>query len=215
MEDRLQYISTGRTAPEQQLHIREALDNGAKWIQLRWKNAAPSEHYLLAEQVKKQCDAYQAIYIVNDDIKIAKAVDADGVHLGLEDGAIAEARMLLGEEKIIGGTANTLRDVQQRIREGCHYIGLGPFRFTASKEKLSPVLGAEGYTDIIQNLRRDHIQYPPIYAIGGIQLTDLALIRSIGIYGVAVSGLINDKPSLVKEITDVLNYSHEQLTDSQ
>lgn len=215
MEDRLQYISTGRTAPEQQLHIQKALDNGAKWIQLRWKNATLLQRYLLAEQVKKQCDAYQAICIVNDDIKVAKEVDADGVHLGLEDSTVGEARMLLGKEKIIGGTANTLRDVLQRIREGCHYIGLGPFRFTTSKEKLSPVLGIQGYADIIQHLRHEHIPHPPIYAIGGIQLTDLALIKSNGIYGVAVSGLINNKPSLIKEITDILNYSHEPLTNSQ
>lgn len=206
MQDKLQYISSGTTVTEQQLHIWKALDNGATWIQLRWKNAIPLEHYLLAEQVKKQCDAYQATYIVNDDIKLAKAVDADGVHLGLKDDAIDGARTMLGKEKIIGGTANTLNDVKQRIREGCDYIGLGPFRFTMSKEKLSPILGAQGYTDIIQDLRGDHIPYPPIYAIGGIQLTDLAIIRSIGIYGVAVSGLINDKPSLVKEITEILNY---------
>lgn len=215
MKHRLQYISVGKTAPEQQLHIRKALDNGAKWIQLRWKDAVPLAHYLLAEQVKKQCEAYRATYIINDDIQLAKAVDADGVHLGLEDDTIAQAREILGKGKVIGGTANTFWDVQQRIREGCDYIGLGPLRFTTTKENLSPVLGTEGYADILRSLEDDDIVYPSIYAIGGVQMDDIERLRSIGIYGIAVSGLINDKPSLVKEMIDILNDLYEKLTDSR
>ncbi|MFX4990459.1 thiamine phosphate synthase, partial [Acinetobacter baumannii] len=79
---------------------------------------------------------------------IAKAVDADGVHLGLQDTGIDEARKIIGKEKIIGGTANTLDDVLQRYNEGCSYVGVGPYRFTTTKEKLSPILGLQGYADI-------------------------------------------------------------------
>lgn len=215
MQDRLQFISSGGTISTQQLHIRKALDNGAKWIQLRWKNADPFSHYRLAEEVKKYCDAYRATYIINDDIKLAHAVGADGVHLGLKDDTIADARAMLGKQKIIGGTANTIQDVMQRIQEGCDYIGLGPFRFTTTKENLSPILGATGYADIIRRLDHDGLSCPPIYAIGGIRLGDLALIRSIGIYGVAVSGLITDNPAGIKEIKEILNDRHEQFTNSR
>ncbi|GAW90156.1 thiamine-phosphate diphosphorylase [Flavobacterium psychrophilum] len=72
---------------------------------------------------------------------------------------IAEARTILGEAKIIGGTANTFEEVLQRTAENCNYIGLGPFQFTATKEKLSPVLGLEGYHLIIQQMKTKKIRF--------------------------------------------------------
>ena len=220
MADRLQYISTGKTATEQLLNIQRALDHGATWIQLRWKEAPLQAYHILAEDVRKLCTAYRATYIVNDEAAMAAAVDADGVHLGLQDTAVAEARALLGPEKIIGGTANTILDVQQRRQEGCDYIGLGPFRFTTTKAKLSPILGAEGYREIIAELERTGAPYPPIYAIGGIQLADLPLLRSLGLYGVAISGLITEQPGLITTIYNTLNDTltdtpHGQLTHRQ
>lgn len=215
MADRLQYISTGKTAPEQLLNIQRALDHGATWIQLRWKEAQPLAYHTLAENVKGLCAAYHATYIVNDEVEMAAAVDADGVHVGLQDTAVADARALLGPGKIIGGTANTIHDVRQRQQEGCDYIGLGPFRFTTTKAKLSPILGADGYRDIIAELEQIGTPYPPIYAIGGIQLADLPLLRSLGVYGVAISGLITEQPGLITTIQDTLNQTHGQLTYRQ
>ncbi|WP_228453268.1 thiamine phosphate synthase, partial [Chryseobacterium sp. CH1] len=116
-------------------------DNGIKWVQVRWKNAPENELISLCEISKQLCSEYQAVCIINDHVQIAKEIDADGVHLGLNDSAIEEARLILGKNKIIGGTANTLSDVLLRIKESCDYIGLGPLRFTTTKEKLSPVLG--------------------------------------------------------------------------
>ncbi|SFS45872.1 thiamine phosphate synthase [Sphingobacterium wenxiniae] len=203
MKDRLQYISQGQTAAEQELNIRKAFDNGATWVQLRWKEASLSDLLTLAETVVMQSKAYGGVCIINDHIHVAQAVEADGVHLGLTDDTITEARKLLGPNKIIGGTANTLTDVSQRIQEGCDYIGLGPFRFTTTKEKLSPVLGLDGYTSIMQGLKANF--HPPIYAIGGIQLEDIPLLRSIGLYGVAVSGLIGTSPDCIPKIKTLLN----------
>jgi len=202
MENRLQYISQGQTAAEQELNIRRALDNGATWIQLRWKHVEPGAFHALAEAVGKQTEAYRATFIVNDQITVAQAVDADGVHLGLTDSSIAEARACLGSNKIIGGTANTLKDVRQRIQEGCDYIGLGPFRFTSTKEQLSPVLGREGYEAIMRELNGDDC--PPIYAIGGIQIGDILLLRSMGVYGGAISGLITANPVCIPQINELL-----------
>ena len=146
---------------------------------------------------------------------MAAAVDADGVHVGLQDATVADARTLLGPGKIIGGTANTIHDVRQRQQEGCDYIGLGPFRFTTTKVKLSPILGVDGYRDIIAELEQLEAPYPPVYAIGGIQLADLPLLRSLGLYGVAISGLITEQPGLIPTIHDTLNQTHGQLTHRQ
>lgn len=199
MRSKLQYISQGTTAKEQAYNIRQALDNGADWIQLRWKNANYEHRQQLAEGMKQRCADYQATYIINDSIAIAKQVDADGVHLGLEDEGIEKARSVLGKGKIIGGTANTIADVTKRIDEGCDYIGLGPYRTTNTKVKLSPILGIEGYQKIMIYLKKHHVDFPPIYAIGGIGLADIQPLLEEGIYGVAVSKMITDTPTIVSD----------------
>ena len=145
---------------------------------------------------------------VLSDIEIAQKADADGVHLGLTDDSVAEARKALGPSKIIGGTANTLEDVLQRIAEKCDYVGLGPLRFTPTKEKLSPLLGFEGYQRIAKELESAGLSIP-IYAIGGIVQNDVELLKKTGIYGIAVSGMISesaDRTTLINEINQTLNY---------
>jgi len=148
MFSKLQYISQGATARDQLNNIQESLDAGCDWIQLRFKNATTEEIKALAQQVKAVCPSYGATFIINDHPQIAKDIDADSVHLGLQDMPVTEARKIVGD-KIIGGTANTLDDILKRVDEGCNYIGLGPLRFTTTKEKLSPILGLEGYKKIM------------------------------------------------------------------
>ena len=202
--EKLQYISQGRTRQEQEICIRKALDNGIKWVQVRWKNAPENELISLCEVSKQLCSEYQSVCIINDHVQIAKEIDADGVHLGLNDSSIEDARLILGKNKIIGGTANTLSDVIQRIRESCDYIGLGPLRFTTTKEKLSPVLGFEGYQNIIDGLREKSIDVPKIFAIGSVSLEDILPLQESGIYGVAVSGLITKQPAIINELKKVM-----------
>ena len=132
MYTRLQYISQGFTGKEQLKNIQNLLDAGCEWVQLRFKNGKNKELHNLAERVKKLCSTYHTKFIMNDHVNLAKIVDADGVHLGLHDTSIAQARTILGGNKIIGGTANTIQDVMMRINEKCDYIGLGPFRFTST-----------------------------------------------------------------------------------
>lgn len=202
--EKLQYISQGFTIEDQELNIRKALDNGIKWIQVRWKNAPENEFIKLCEISKKLCSDNQTVCIINDHVQIAKNVDADGVHLGLKDISIETARNILGENKIIGGTANTISDVLQRINEPCDYIGLGPLRFTSTKEQLSPILGFEGYQKIIENLKERSLEIPKIFAIGGVILNDIELLQQIGIYGVAVSGQITSQPSIINQFKTAL-----------
>jgi len=197
--EKLQYISQGFTIKNQELNIRKALDHGIKWIQVRWKNAPESEFIKLCELSKKLCSDHHTVCIINDHVQTAKDIDADGVHLGLKDTSIELARHILGENKIIGGTANTISDVLQRMNEPCDYIGLGPLRFTSTKEQLSPILGFEGYEKIIQNLKEQSLEIPKIFAIGGVVLEDIKQLQQIGIYGAAVSGQITNQPSVVNE----------------
>ena len=206
MFSKLQYISQGETAAMQLKNINEALDAGCNWVQLRFKNARENELQITAEEVKKACDHYGATFIINDHPEIAKSVNADGVHLGLTDMKIAEAKNIIGTNKILGGTANILEHVLQRVEEGCSYVGLGPFRFTPTKEKLSPVLGLHGYKIIMAELETQKIS-TPVYAIGGIVLDDVADIMQTGVHGIAVSGTItnhSDKKLLVKQFNTFL-----------
>lgn len=200
MYSKIQYISQGRTEADQLRHIRSALDAGVTWIQLRFKDGTAADVYALAEKVRLYCHEYKATFIVNDWLHVAHATDADGVHLGLADSPVEQARVLLGRGKLIGGTANTLAEVRQRIAEACDYIGLGPYRFTSTKEKLSPVLGISGYRKIVASVSSDII---PIYAIGGITAEDVEDLKATGVYGICISGAITnaaDRLQLVKTL---------------
>lgn len=202
--EKLQYISQGNTGKEQELNIRNALDNGIQWVQVRWKNAPGNELMHLCEVSRELCSEYKATLIINDHIQLVKETDADGVHLGLNDDSIEKARLILGDHKIIGGTANTIADVLQRMNEPCDYIGLGPLRFTVTKEKLSPVLGFEGYQKIIENIKEKSLDIPKIFAIGNVTLEDILPLQQIGIYGAAVSGEITRQPSVIEDFKKVM-----------
>lgn len=202
MFNKLQYISQGNTIQEQLYNIHKALDNGCDWIQMRFKNQNAIEVLTLAEAAKILCQEYLATFIINDNVHLAQQLDADGVHLGLSDMNIEEARTLLGKNKIIGGTANTFEHVLQRTAENCDYIGLGPFQFTTTKEKLSPILGLEGYHFIIEKMKTKNIQIP-IYAIGGISLENVESLMETGIHGIAISGLITQSENTSQLITQL------------
>lgn len=203
MFSKLQYISQGNTIEQQLYNIHQALDNGCDWIQMRFKNGNSHELFTLAEAVKILCDEYLATFIINDKVDLAIQINADGVHLGLNDMKISDARNLLGNHKIIGGTANTFEDISQLAKEKCDYIGLGPFKFTATKINLSPILGLEKYQDILSKMQVQNIQIP-VYAIGGIETNDIENLLDLGIHGIAVSKLLTNNP-LQKELIIQLN----------
>lgn len=206
MYNKLQYISQGKTIEQQLYNIHQALDAGCDWIQMRFKNQTAKNNFALAEAVKFLCEEYLANFIVNDNLYLAQQIAADGVHLGLSDMKIDEARAILGATKIIGGTANTFEDIVNHAKNGCDYIGLGPFRFTNTKEKLSPILGLAGYYDILEKLKKNNIEIP-IYAIGGITLKDLNPLIETGIHGIAVSGIItksDEKELLIQQLNEKL-----------
>ena len=142
----------------------------------------------IAEETKKVCQKYGAKLIINDNVLIAKEIGADGVHLGKEDMNPKEARKILGDNFIIGGSSNTIDDVKWLMDNGVDYIGIGPYRFTSTKQNLNPVLGLKGIAGIITQFPNSSI---PFIAIGGIKLEDVEPLMQTGIHGVAVSSAIN------------------------
>lgn len=203
---KLQFISHHTDSKSYLEGINDALTGGCKWIQLRMKGATDEEARPIAWKVKEWCRITCAVFIIDDRVELAKEVGADGVHLGKNDMPIAEARKILGSDFIIGGTANTFNDVKAHYEAGADYIGCGPFRFTTTKEKLSPILGLEGYQEIVTKMKAHNIDLP-IVAIGGITRKDIPDILQTGVTGVAMSGSIlraDDPANETHEIMEIL-----------
>ena len=168
---------------------RMALEGGCRWIQLRMKNASREEWLQTGAEVEALCRRYGATFIIDDHVDMVKILNADGVHLGKNDMLIDEARRILGPGHIIGGTANTIEDVEMHARRGADYIGCGPYRFTTTKERLAPVLGTEGYRKIMAGMKSRGLRLP-VVAIGGITRNDIPQLLQTGIDGIALSGTI-------------------------
>lgn len=212
MIDKLHYISQGNQTSSQLNAIKNALDAGCGWIQLRIKNQPEAAILKCALEAARLCEKYKARLIINDHPHIALESGAYGVHLGLNDMEIKKAREIIGKEMIIGGTANTFEHIRQRVNEGADYIGLGPYRFTTTKQNLSPVIGLEGYNLIMQQMLDSSIRIPVI-AVGGITLPDISLIMQAKVYGVAISGALTDSPDKKKTVEDIYRLAGDTKPD--
>lgn len=169
--------------------VRLALEGGCRWVQLRMKGASEEEMLPVALEAQRMCREAGATFIIDDHVELVRRIGVDGVHLGKNDMPIDEARSILGSGFIIGGTANTFDDVLMHHRRGADYIGCGPFRFTTTKEKLSPVLGLEGYRSIMEQMKAAGLDMP-VVAIGGITAADIPSIMATGVTGIALSGSV-------------------------
>ena len=189
--------------------VRLALAGGCRWVQLRVKDVTDDELRPMALEAQRLCRQAGATFIIDDHVALVREIQADGVHLGLKDMPIAEARAMLGPDYIIGGTANTYADVLRHHEAGASYIGCGPFRFTTTKKNLSPVLGLEGYRDIVARMRVADLRNPvgeplPIVAIGGITADDIPAIMQTGVTGIALSGTVLNAADPVCEMQHLL-----------
>ena len=183
--------------------VKIALEGGCKWVQLRIKDATDAEVLPIAVEAQKLCRDAGATFIIDDRVELVKQIGADGVHLGLGDMPIAEARKILGEKFIIGGTANTFENVKAHYQASANYVGCGPFRFTTTKKKLSPVLGLEGYRGIVSKMKEQGIDIP-IVAIGGITAEDIPQIMQTGVTGIALSGTVLRAEDPVAEMRRII-----------
>lgn len=187
--------------------IRLALDGGCRWVQLRVKNATVEELRPMALEALRMCREAGATFIIDDHVELVKEIGADGVHVGKNDMPVAEARRILGPDFIIGGTANTFEDVKMHYEAGANYIGCGPYRFTTTKEKLSPVLGLDGYREVVAQMRLHGVDLP-IVAIGGITAEDIPEIMETGVTGIALSGTVlraADPVAEMKRLIEMVN----------
>ena len=184
--------------------IRLALEGGCRWIQLRMKDTPDEEVRPVAIEALQMCRDVGATFIIDDRVELVKELGADGVHLGKNDMPISEARKVLGSAFIIGGTANTFEDVKAHYEASANYIGCGPFRFTTTKKNLSPVLGLEGYSHIVEQMEEANIHLP-IVAIGGITAEDIPAIMQTEVTGIALSGTILHAEKPIDEMKKIIN----------
>ena len=207
--DRYSYVDSARIA----------LEGGCRWIQLRMKDADESLLEETALVVQKMCKDYGATFIIDDNVHLVKKIKADGVHLGKNDMPIIEAREILGDDFIIGGTVNCFEDILKIMRNTqigtstssvtnsqqpkANYFGCGPFRFTSTKKNLAPILGLDGYENIISNMKRNNINIP-LVAIGGITKDDISDILKTGVDGIALSGSVLKAENPVEEMKSIV-----------
>jgi thiamine-phosphate pyrophosphorylase len=159
---------------------------GARWLQVRIKKMPIDLWLSIAREVVAVCREYGAICIVNDSVEVALAAEADGVHLGKHDLDWVAARERLGPTRLLGGTINHSDDVRRARAANClDYVGVGPWRFTANKQNLSPILSAAEVSALVAGLSP-----LPAWIIGGIEVADLPAVSRTGAAGVAISSAL-------------------------
>ena len=180
--------------------VLQALEAGVKIVQYREKFLNDHEKVNQAKDIASICKKYNSLFIVNDRIDIALAVDADGIHLGQEDIPTNIARELIGSEKIIGRSTHCLDDIKNAEKEGCDYIGIGPIFPSKTKKKLNPI----GIDYLLKGLNKTLL---PAFAIGGIDSSNINKLNKINNLRIAVSDAIinsNDPFTETKELFKLL-----------
>ena len=202
---RLQFITHYNNVYSYVDSARIALEGGCRWIQLRMKETEESLLEETAVIVQKMCKDYGATFIIDDHVYLTRKLKADGVHLGKNDMPVAEARKILGDSYIIGSTVNSFQDILSVIETSTpDYFGCGPFRYTSTKKNLAPILGLEGYRNIISQMKNYGIDIP-LVAIGGISKEDIPELLQSGIKGIALSGSILKAVHPQDEMKEIVN----------
>lgn len=185
---------------------REAIEGGATAIQLREKNMESRDLCNLASSIKKVAKKRRVLFLVDDRVDIALAVDADGVHLGSEDLPVKIARKLLGKKKVIGATVRDLSQALKAQREGADYLSLGPIFLTRTKKNLPPPRGLKAITQIKKKIRI------PLIAIGGINRDNVASVIRAGADGAAVVSAVGEARNVRKATQELLRKIKTQMT---
>lgn len=174
--------------------VEAALEGGLTLLQYRDKTSDDLTRIRTAEKLQQLCHRYGALFILNDRVDLALAVEADGVHLGQEDVPIAFARQLLGSQRIIGRSTKNPEEMQRAIQEGADYIGVGPVYATPTKVGRAAV-GLEYVRHAVQNASI------PWFAIGGLNAENLSDVLSAGAERVAVVRAIMEaeQPTLMTQ----------------
>ncbi len=176
--------------------IEEALQAGVTLLQLREKDASFQELLEEGRKVQALCRKYQVPFLIDDQVEVARALDADGVHLGQEDEAIERARAVLDREKIIGISAHNVEEALEAQRKGADYLGVGALYPTGSKKDAS-VLAPGVFRQVVEAVRI------PVVGIGGIHEAQYGQVLDQGAAGCAmISGILgaDDITATVKRL---------------
>ena len=168
--------------------VEQALDGGVDAVQLREKDLCGKDLFLLAEAARNLTSRYGARLFVNDRIDVALAVEADGVQLGNATIPIAAARQMIGAERMIGVSVHALPEAQDARQAGADFIVFGPTYFTPSKASYGPPQGLAPLQKIVEKISL------PVYAIGGVKLSNIDELKLTGMRGIAlISAIISSK----------------------
>lgn len=183
--------------------VLQAIEGGATLVQLREKELSEKEFLDEAFSIKEICTSKKIPLIINDNVKIAKETDAFGVHIGQSDMELKEARKILGAEKIIGVSCQTVEQALQAEKNGADYLGVGAIFSTSTKTDADNV-SISTLKDICQSVKI------PVVAIGGISLKNMSHLKDSGIAGVSVISAIFAQQD-IKSATKELKASAEKL----
>ncbi len=169
--------------------VKKAIDGGVTFVQLREKELAQEAFYKEALEIQALCREKNIPFVINDNVALAKKIDADGVHVGQEDMEAGDVRSLLGPDKIIGVSAHSVEEALLAEKRGADYLGVGAAFSTNSKKDVS-CISHETIRDICQAVQI------PVIAIGGINETNIEELKGTGICGVAVISAIFAKKDI-------------------
>ena len=179
---------------------RIACEAGANWIQYRCLSKTDEELIAEIHEVAAICDDWGVTLVLTDHFHLLDQVDAQGVHVEDMKADFKAIRNQIGEDKTLGGSANTFEDVCRMNQAGqVDYIGLGPFSITLTKPNNYPLLGIDGYKTILQKMDDITIEIP-ILAVGGVAIDDVELLLNTGVHGLAVSAAINHASDTAKAL---------------
>jgi len=179
-------------------HIQQAqiaCEAGAKWIQYRCLTKGDEELLKDINIIAEICDDWGATLIVTNHIHLNRKADIQGFHIEDMDADFSVLREQLGEDITIGGSSNTVEGLIRIAGEGADYAGCGPFSITTTKPNNSPLLGLDGYANVVKVLQEKGIDLP-VLAVGGVKLEDVDALMATGIFGIAASSAINQAESM-------------------
>lgn len=174
----------------------EAIKGGATFVQIREKNLAEEKFYEEAVQLKELCEKYKIPFVVNDNVPLAKKINADGVHIGQDDMNVLEARKILGGQKIIGVSAQTVEEAVLAEKQGADYLGVGAVFPTGSKDDAVEV-PLETLKKICAAVKI------PVVAIGGISKENVSELKGSGICGISVISAIFAQQDIISAAKDL------------
>lgn len=204
-KDLLLYAVTDRTwlnNGELKDVVVEAIEGGTTFLQLREKELSFDEFVSEAKKIKKVTDKYKIPFVINDNIEVALAVEADGVHIGQGDEELIAVRNKLGKEKIIGVSVHNLEEAIKAEANGADYLGVGAMFVTRSKDDAIPVT-----MEVLKNICNE--VSIPVVAIGGISKENIAELNGTNISGVAVISAIFAKENIKAASSELLELSKE------